>query len=662
MNINASLSISESTVSDLEMRGVTLRLFQAIRKHALSLNSEKGYWSMGRISAQIIGNHWILEGNNRWSYVDPGSTLTFEDRCSLIDLLERKYSTGDVHPILELTYDEVDEKANVFISFAYYNDFITLVDALENFFENYPSYSVETTFFWFDIFVNNQWEANTPWESIFKNAVESIGMTVGFFEPWNNPICLTRIWCGLELAFSPNVIVILSKQEEKSFMDGIRNDTSSYLQMLATVNTSKCEALNLEDTLRIEEAIKGKLGGFASLDSSLLRKIEGWMVDVLLKQIASCENSRDEIEAAAWKQSLGLLYYEQSEYRQAEVLFSDVYATRARLLGLTHADTLATMYDLGWNHGYLGKLLEAQDMLEKCFEGRKSTLVVDHVDTLQSMNGLGSLYNRQQIYDKAEEMLIACLAGRKRTLGDDHTATLSTMNNLGVLYRDQKRFDEAEEIWIACLKGRKRTLGDDHSLTLKIMCHLGSLHRDQERYDEAEEMWIKCWEVQKRILGDYHDDTNRTAGNLGDLYRDQKRFDKAEEMWIVCLEGQKKTLNDDHADTLDTMYNLGNLYHHKKRYDKAEEMWIACLEGWKRTLNDDHAATLAAMNSLGLLYRGQKIYDKAEEMLIACLEGKKRTLGDDHADTLRTKNNLGLLYRDQKRFDEAEEMCGGLHA
>ena len=94
MNINASLSISESTVSDFEMRGVTLRLFQAIRKYALSLNSEKEYWNMGRISALIIGNHEILKENNRWGNVDPESTLTYGDRCSLVDVLERRYSTG----------------------------------------------------------------------------------------------------------------------------------------------------------------------------------------------------------------------------------------------------------------------------------------------------------------------------------------------------------------------------------------------------------------------------------------------------------------------------------------------------------------------------------------------------------------------------------------
>ena len=38
----------------------------------------------------IIGNHEILKENNRWNVNDPSSTLTFKDKCSLIDLLKNK--------------------------------------------------------------------------------------------------------------------------------------------------------------------------------------------------------------------------------------------------------------------------------------------------------------------------------------------------------------------------------------------------------------------------------------------------------------------------------------------------------------------------------------------------------------------------------------------
>ncbi len=47
----------------------------------------------------------------------------------------------------------------MFLSFAYGDNFIELVDALEVYFETYPELSQDTTYFWFDMFVNNQWEA-----------------------------------------------------------------------------------------------------------------------------------------------------------------------------------------------------------------------------------------------------------------------------------------------------------------------------------------------------------------------------------------------------------------------------------------------------------------------------------------------------------------------
>jgi hypothetical protein len=53
----------------------------------------------------------------------------------------------------------VGAKANRFISFAYADNFIELVDALEAYLEGQPELNPERTYFWFDMLVNNQWTA-----------------------------------------------------------------------------------------------------------------------------------------------------------------------------------------------------------------------------------------------------------------------------------------------------------------------------------------------------------------------------------------------------------------------------------------------------------------------------------------------------------------------
>ena len=149
----------------MEKRGFTLRFMTIVRDLALQRNSTKSFWSIGAISAFLNGNHEILKPGNRWGDVDASSTLTFDGQCSLVDFLQQKHS-GEPHPVLGVTYEQVvGAKATVFLSFAYTSDFIEMVDAIELYMASHPERSPETTYFWFDVFVNNQWTAmDKPFE------------------------------------------------------------------------------------------------------------------------------------------------------------------------------------------------------------------------------------------------------------------------------------------------------------------------------------------------------------------------------------------------------------------------------------------------------------------------------------------------------------------
>jgi len=139
--------------NEFETRGVSIELFRAMKKEALKRNPDEVYWTMGRVSAEIVGNHEILNEGCRWGKVDVNKTLTNKLRSSLINTLLECNKTS-LHDTLGLSYDGVvGERATVFISFAYSDNFIELVDALESFLEN----GIDKVLFWFDMFVNDQW-------------------------------------------------------------------------------------------------------------------------------------------------------------------------------------------------------------------------------------------------------------------------------------------------------------------------------------------------------------------------------------------------------------------------------------------------------------------------------------------------------------------------
>ncbi len=61
----SSLTSTSTYVPDgsgIEKRGVNINIFPAVRSLALSINPDIDFWSIGRVSALINGNHPIVDG------------------------------------------------------------------------------------------------------------------------------------------------------------------------------------------------------------------------------------------------------------------------------------------------------------------------------------------------------------------------------------------------------------------------------------------------------------------------------------------------------------------------------------------------------------------------------------------------------------------------
>jgi hypothetical protein len=110
--------------------------------------------------------------------------LTNTARCSYLQLL---HSNPDA---IARSYFG---KAIVFISHAWKYDFQDVLAVMLAHAEKNPN-----TFFWFDVFCNNQHEAVNYrfewWSTTFKQNIESIGKVLLVIAPWNDPLPLRRAW------------------------------------------------------------------------------------------------------------------------------------------------------------------------------------------------------------------------------------------------------------------------------------------------------------------------------------------------------------------------------------------------------------------------------------------------------------------------------------
>ena len=121
-------------------------------------------------------------------------TLTEEAQTSYCEMLFTRESSED--PGGPKTVDV----ANIFLSFAYSDNFMGVIQSLNYFLESKLAYEHKSIFIWISMFSVDQNKAAELtmewWSGTFKRSIGRIGYVVTVALPWKNPT-LTRAWCLL---------------------------------------------------------------------------------------------------------------------------------------------------------------------------------------------------------------------------------------------------------------------------------------------------------------------------------------------------------------------------------------------------------------------------------------------------------------------------------
>lgn len=280
----------------------------------------------------------------------------------------------------------------------------------------------------------------------------------------------------------------------------------------------------------------------------------------------------DSPELADSLERLGLLYYKQGRYLEAEPLLQKVLDLRQRLFGADHSDVATSLNNLAELYRLQSRYSEAEPLYLRSLEIMKQQLGLDHPDTATSLNNLAILYCYQGRFSEAEPFFSQSLEARERQLGKDHPLVAANLNNLAELYRSQGRFSEAEPLYLRSFEIMKQRLGTDHPTVAASLNNLALLYYAQGRYGEAETLFLQSLEVKERYLGIEHPAVAKSLHNLSKLYYDQGRHTEAETLLTQSLKSRRNLLGENHPDTADSLHGLELLK--KKRSNQSEAFWI----------------------------------------------------------------------------------------
>ncbi len=481
------------------------------------------------------------------------------------------------------------QTATWFVSHAWQYNFMDVVSALEVFFADKPDAVI-----WMDIISTSQHATfDRPpewWQQTFVTAIGRMGQMVIVMTPWDNPICLRRAWCLIELyacrSSSSRFGVALPPSERARFLSEIVSKSGVFYDMLGKVNTEKSECSRESDRQRILSAIRGLDGGFIGLDRSVLKCLTEWLVQQLQAEIASAASMGAVEVECSMMTALGDLYQKLGELDRALVLLEDCLAKRRRVLGDNHHNTLATLANVASVLDDKGDFTRALPMFQECLASFKRMYGNDHEATLESLNHVASTLKHMGNYDLALPLFEESLASKRRILGDDHLSTITTLQNfVELLYTKEDRI-RALPLLAECLARQKRVFGEDHPQTLASLVRF-ALECTSD-FDRALPLHEEVLAKSRRIFGEDHSSTLISLHNMATLLFNNGQYDRALPLYEDCLARRRRVLGDDHPSTLMTLNNIAFLWYRRGQYSRALPFYDELVVRSRRALGADH--------------------------------------------------------------------------
>jgi len=321
------------------------------------------------------------------------------------------------------------------------------------------------------------------------------------------------------------------------------------------------------------------------------------ILDKGVQQIDAGLAGQPEVQARLMG-TMGEVYWSLGLYRRADPLFEKAVATRRRLLGPEHPDTLQSIYLSAKNLNDEGQYAEAEKRLRTVLEAQRRVLGPNHPDTVKSMIAIAGVIYEEGRYQEAEKLQRELLDLQRHMPVRDEQREAMTMNNLATNLTAQNRYGESELLFAQTVELERRLFGPEHPVTLQSMSNMVRTFNNERKYSEAETLARHTLDIQRRVLGQDHEDTQWTIHNLAVAFRESGRPQEAEPLFRETMIVREKTLGPEHPDTLGSAEELAVTLDVLHRYPEAAALYRRAIEVQRRVLGNDHPVTASTKYNL----------------------------------------------------------------
>lgn len=297
--------------------------------------------------------------------------------------------------------------------------------------------------------------------------------------------------------------------------------------------------------------------------SSLQRRLQShaevcWALH--FRRIEEDTQSRDKPAILIGIFGLGMLYLDQRNYDRSEKLLLRSLRGQEKVYSHGHEAVLLNLNSLGTLYKNKGKSKEAESMYQRALEGFQK---LGDKTEFNIASNLGALYTSLGRLTDAEHILEETLKRKYQAFGPDDPSTLFTLHDLGTLYKAQGDLAKAENMFKKALLGREKLLGREHRATLVTVFNLGIMYSAQDKLPKAEKMYKRALEGFKEIGDDL--EANKVVYDLGIVYHKQGRLEDAAANFQLASNEYEKLLGKDQLYTIEASQQLEQVREEQRR-------------------------------------------------------------------------------------------------
>ncbi len=231
-----------------------------------------------------------------------------------------------------------------------------------------------------------------------------------------------------------------------------------------------------------------------------------------------------------------------------------------------------------------------------------------HPRIADASNALANLLSRLGRFDEAEPLLREALDQRLKIYGADHPAVAQSRNDLAVLLENRGAFEQAAPVYREALASYERLLGPEHLAVAIAASNLAGVEWLRGRFDEAEALYRRSLAVVERQLGPVNRYAPRRLAGIGMAQHGRGELAAAEGSYRRALAMASELEGATHPSRAFAQVELGRLLVEVGRADEAEPLLRAAHEIYLSTLGVHHARSARAAIWLGaaLAARGER--------------------------------------------------------